>query len=396
MTTHSPRDPVAAATHADPYPYYAALVAHRPIYRDERLGLWVASSARAVSAVLASELCLVRPPAEPVPSALLGSPAAEIFRYMVRMNDGERHHPNKQGVTAALRSLEARTILELARRWTRPLLERSRQEMTYPLHKLAFHLPVYVVASLLGVSSAHLPQIAQWMDAFVPALAPGCTPEQLQQGKEAAARLTDRFHTLLAAQQAEHTSSLLTCLATEMIRAGQENPAAISANAIGLMFQAYDATAGLLGNSMVTLARHPTIYAQITASPQLLPLLVAEVLRYDPPVQNTRRFLARSGEVAGQEMQAGEAILLVLAAANRDPALNPQPEHCELRRENRQHFTFGEGLHACPGATLASTIALGGLEQLLACGLQPAAVATTVTYRPAANVRIALFTPHAD
>ena len=83
-----PQDPIAAVTHPDPYPYYADLAAHRPLYRDDALRLWVASSAAAVTAVLASDLCRVRPPAEPVPRALLGSPAGELFGHFVRMNDG--------------------------------------------------------------------------------------------------------------------------------------------------------------------------------------------------------------------------------------------------------------------------------------------------------------------
>jgi len=70
-----PTDPIAAATHRDPYPYYADLVARRPIDRDETLGLWVAAGATAVTSVLTSDLCLVRPAAETVPKALVGLPA---------------------------------------------------------------------------------------------------------------------------------------------------------------------------------------------------------------------------------------------------------------------------------------------------------------------------------
>src|ERR1700736_469103 len=93
-----PADPIAAVTHPDPYPYYSKLAVDRPLYRDERLGLWVASSAAAVTAVLASDICRVRPPSEPVPKAIAGSPAGAIFGHLVRMTDGERHCPFKQAV----------------------------------------------------------------------------------------------------------------------------------------------------------------------------------------------------------------------------------------------------------------------------------------------------------
>lgn len=83
-----PSDPIAAVTHANPYPYYEDLVARTPLVYNDALGLWVAAGAEAVTAVLTSGLCRVRPPAEPVPRALLGSPAAEIFGRLVRTVPG--------------------------------------------------------------------------------------------------------------------------------------------------------------------------------------------------------------------------------------------------------------------------------------------------------------------
>ncbi len=78
-----PPHPIAAVTHPDPYPYYADLVANRPLYRDETTGHWIASSAAAVTAVLTNDLCRVRPATEPVPRAFQGSAVADIFRHLV-------------------------------------------------------------------------------------------------------------------------------------------------------------------------------------------------------------------------------------------------------------------------------------------------------------------------
>ena len=99
----------------------------------------------------------------------------------------------------------------------------------------------------------------------------------------------------------------------------------IVANRIGLLIQSHDATAGLIGNTLVALERHPDTRERVAADPDLLPAVLLEVLRHDPPVQNTRRFVARDGVVAGQEMREGDAVLVLLAAANRDPAANPGP-----------------------------------------------------------------------
>jgi cytochrome P450 len=132
------------------------------------------------------------------------------------------------------------------------------------------------------------------------------------------------------------------------------------------------------------------VHARVAADPDLLPEVIAEVLRYDPPVQNTRRFLAQDLSLAGQTMPAGDAILVVLAAAGRDPSANPNPAHFDIFRKYRPAWTFGAGPHACPGAALAVTIAAAGITQLLTSGADPEQLTTPAMYRPSQNLRIAL------
>ena len=115
------------------------------------------------------------------------------------------------------------------------------------------------------------------------------------------------------------------------------------------------------------------------------------MLRYDPPVQNTRRFIVADGPVAGQRMAAGDTVLVVLAAANHDAAANPAPERFDVARASRRTFTLGAGIHGCPGEQLAITIARAGVEQLLARGVALAPLAEAVTYRPSGNLRVPLF-----
>jgi cytochrome P450 len=125
---------------------------------------------------------------------------------------------------------------------------------------------------------------------------------------------------------------------------------------LGLLVQACDATAGLIGNTL--LANGPS---------------VEEVLRLDSPVQNTRRYVAEDGVVAGMQMRKGDAILAVLAAANRDPDAN------------ERIFTFGVGPHACPGQHVAVAIAEAGVAELRRRGVR---LERPVQYRPSLNARI--------
>lgn len=334
MSHAYPSDPIAAVTHPDPYPYYEHLVAEAPFERDERLGLWVAASAEAVNAVLTSGICRVRPPAEPVPKALLGSSAADIFGQLVRMTDGPGQQALKIKVMATLGSMDAAGP---SREWARRLPAEPGE--------IAFRLPAYVIGSLLGVED--LPRLANLVSDFAPALAPGSLPEQVERGREAAGHLLDLFR-------------------------GEED--VILANKIGFLFQAYDSTAGLIGNTLLALAAHPEADVHQT---------LLDVLRYDPPVQNTRRFVVEDGIVACRSLKKGDAVLVLLAAANRDPAA-------------KGIFTFGLGPHACPGETLAVTIAEAGIEALLKAGVDLETLARDVTYRPSANSRIPMLNQTVD
>jgi cytochrome P450 len=365
-----PSDPIAAATHADPYPYYAELVATRPLYRDDTLGLWVASSAATVTAALTGDVVRVRPVVEPVPRPLQGSAAGEIFGQLVRMTDGVAHMRAKPGVSAKLASLDpAAAATQAATRAQRLVAELDPAARPERLGDFAFRLPVHVVAGLLGVPPDGLPRTASLVDDFVAGLAPTATAQQVEQGKAAAAGLAAQLGAVL----------------------GRERIDVIVANTVGYLSQAYEATAGLIGNTLVALARHPEVRRRVATDAGFLRPVVGEVARHDPPVQNTRRFLAADGVVAGQAMKAGETILVVLAAANRDPSVNPHPERFDPERRERRSFTFGLGPHACPGEALATTIAVAGVQQLLDAGVAPEALVERVRYRSAPNTRIPLF-----
>jgi hypothetical protein len=95
MLVMEAKNPIAAVTHRDPYRYYARLLAGPPLQYDNELGLWIACHAATVFEIFTNTACRVRPTTEPVPTKISGSPAGEIFRSLVRMNDGARHDQPK-------------------------------------------------------------------------------------------------------------------------------------------------------------------------------------------------------------------------------------------------------------------------------------------------------------
>jgi cytochrome P450 len=331
-----------------------------------------------VTGALTNASCRVRPAAEPVPAPIIGSAAGNIFGRLVRQNDGVRHAGLKAAAVATLETLAPARVAALSRAHGRALVaELSPHASRRGLDAFAFRLAPSVVASLLGAPGEAVPDVVRWTGEFVSGIAPGAPADARAAGKAAAARLLDLGRTLRAAD------GLLATLARHA--EGREGGAVV-ANALGFLSQSYDATAGLIGNTLLALARHPEL-----ADATLLPRVVAEVARHDAPVQNTRRFVAEDTVVEGQRMNAGDAVLVVLAAANRDPAANPDPARFDIERLAPRTFTFGLGAHACPGAMLATTIAVAGVTEVLEAGLPLDRLARDVRYRPSANARIPRF-----
>lgn len=371
-----PSDPVAAVTHPDPYPYYTSLL-QRPFHRDGALGLWVAAGAGAATAVLADPACRVRPPAEPVPPPLRGGAVGDLFGRLVRMTDGDAQARAKRAVAAAL-DVPADIVAAEARRQATALAADGIR-----LDELMPALPMHVVGALLGFAPDRLPEVADRMRDIVAAIAPGAAPEAIGRGHEAAAAMVALTESLIGSH------GLARRLRGAAEREGGIDRAVITANAVGFLFQARDAGAGLLGNAVAALGARPELRRAVIADRTLLPDLVQEVLRCDPPAQNTRRFVAEDTEVAGQALRAGDAILVVFAAANRDPALNPDPDRFDPARTDRRRLTFGHGRHACPGDAIAAAIAVAGLDALL--DRLPDWPERPVGYRPSPNIRIPRF-----
>ncbi|MCO7628733.1 cytochrome P450 [Pseudomonas fluorescens] len=361
-------DPIIAATHADPYPYYAKLRAEGGLTFDHGLKLWVASSARTVSAVLTHADCRVRPLQEPVPKAIASGMAGKVFGQLMRMNDGERQRCPRSAVEPALQLIDDDQVRAL-------VAARLMTADADGLYKAMFRGPVCVVAALLGFTPAQGRAISELTADFVACLSPLSNDLQLAAAHAAAERLHGYFIELLA----EADSDLLKAI--EQRFAGDEE--ALIANLIGLCSQTFEASAGLIGNALIALRRQPELHdASVKA-------LLAEVQRFDPPVQNTRRFVAQTCEIDGVRLEAGEIILVLLASANRDPLLNAEPERFLLDRPDRRSFSFGSGRHQCPGQALALSIAAATVREILDQGVNLQQL--TWHYRPSLNGRIPLF-----
>jgi cytochrome P450 len=271
------------------------------------------------------------------------------------MTDGPDQARRKHILLDALDALDGPQAGALA-------AERARRATGWP--DLQFGVPVDVVGTLLGLNDAARAGLPGLVGDFVRCIPGSATAEDQAAAAIAAGRL-------LALLDRCPADSGIAGLVRQ--GAGTGDLAALSANLVGLLSQTYDATAGLIGNTLLALTREPR--------PADLAAFVAEVARHDAPVQNTRRSVAAGTRIAGHDVPAGAEILVLLAAANRDPAANPDPHAFRADRSAPRMFTFGAAAHGCPGRDLAIAITTGVVRTVSA---RPALAG----YRPSPNARI--------
>jgi cytochrome P450 len=356
----SPSHAIEAVTAADPFSYYRRLREERPLFFDEKLGLWVASTHTIVNEALHHAALRVRPPAEPVPKALLGTGAGAVFSQLVRMTDGAFHAEHKPAVEQAARRWSMTDVASAAQEAARHLRPRLS------VNEFLSAWPVQAIARLLGVADAALDDTVRWVRQFVQGIAPGASAQDVVQAAAAA-------EALMAQGTAQGLASVQ------------------AANRIAFMQQSLDATAGLLGHMALMFASEPSWAAQADQSLEAMRAFVAEVERYCAPIQNTRRFAAEPLMLAGQSIAPGQGILLVLASANRDEALNPLPDRFDPERAQRRSMGFGAGPHACPGAAIAIEIAASTAYWLRAQGQWKGFFGRHAGFRPLGNARIPVF-----
>ncbi|MBA8881488.1 cytochrome P450 [Phyllobacterium myrsinacearum] len=387
----------AAPSHPDPYPYYARLAVQKPLFREEQSGAWVAASAAMVKSVLMNDDCRTRPFYEPVPGSIEGTAMAEIFRYLVRMNDGENHRRDRGAVAASLQGICTGQVVSLAKNMATELTDliepkRNAEQLT----RFMFSLPAFVIGALLGIPREKIEAVAHWVGDYSAAATAAVTgvplldAKLIQTGSHAASQLLVVFRMMLEALD-KNSGTLLALQHRKAQQMGNYDANAVIANGIGYMAQGCVACSTVIGNTLLALSRNTAIQAKVDRNPTLLANVVQEVLRCDPTTHSTLRFVSRDTAIAGQKMQQGDTIIVLLAAASRDPTLNPEPNVFDIFRPNRKYLEFSVGSHACPGVEVATLVAEAAIKHLLDIGLDVEGLADHVSYRASAHVRIPIF-----
>ena len=224
------------------------------------------------------------------------------------------------------------------------------------MHDLAYPLPVTVIAHMLGVPPEDRDQFKKWSDditATAGNIMANLTPEHYRQALQSTRELTAYFRKVVAERRSQPRADLLTAMAKAEEQGDRLSEAELFANAVLLLNAGHETTTNLIGNGIWALLRFPEQKRRLREDPSLANTAVEELLRFDSPVQFTSRLLKEDVTVSGKTLRAGQMVLLLLGAANRDPAQFADPDQLDVGRQDNKHVAFGMGPHFCLGAPLA-------------------------------------------
>ena len=215
-------------------------------------------------------------------------------------------------------------------------------------------LPVAIISEILGVPASDRARILEFGELAAPSLDFGLDWRQYQRVQ----RGLEGFNEWLAAHLQKLRANPGDDLMSQLIGASEGgvklDETELRAIAGLVLAAGFETTVNLLGNGIRLLLNSPDQLAVLSADPSLWPNAVEEVLRMDSPVQLTVRVAGTDAEIAGTTVRRGEMMVIYLAAANRDPAMFPDPHTFDVRRPNAgRHLAFSGGRHFCLGAALA-------------------------------------------
>ncbi|MDZ4374087.1 MAG: cytochrome P450 [Phenylobacterium sp.] len=225
-------------------------------------------------------------------------------------------------------------------------------------------IPIDVIASILGVDHDRLGDFREWSEGVIQGLNPFRTPEQTAAMEAASIALNAYFTQAMAERRQAPRDDLISDMVKLQTDGADLSDDELRINLQALLVGGNLTTTDLIGNAVRLLIQNPDELAKLKADPGIINSVVEEVLRYDPPVDITGRIASGDMEAGGCPMKAGQAITVMLRAANRDPEVYEDPHRFDVSRKHKPHIAFGGGAHICIGAPLARLEAQVALVRL--------------------------------
>jgi cytochrome P450 len=357
-------DPFQPEIHANPYPYFALLREHDPAhwgmpFLASQPGAWYISRYEDVARIL-KDPAFVKNLSSVYPSeALPPVPDAvrfyfEMSRLAILLNDPPDHTRLRKLVSQAFTPRMVENLRAPIEATASDLLDAAGDRSEIDLMAdYAYPLTLRVIATMIGVPAEDRDLLWRWSRVLIRTLDLAPPPEAFIEADTVGRQAFAFFEDLIAVRRAHPGDDLLSHLIAAHDLEDKLTKEELIVMCTLLLLAGFDTTVNLIGNGMLALLQHPDQLERLREQPQIISSAIEELLRYEPSTQKALRYATGAVEIHGKTIDKGQAVILLLASANRDPAMFPDPDRLDLTRSENRHLGFGAGIHVCLGAPLA-------------------------------------------
>ena len=354
---------------ANPYPLFRRLRTEDPVHWDPFLHAWVVTRYVDVLEVLHTFSANRTHTPEKLQAMGLSQigPLAQLMVKQMLFMDPPAHTRLRALASYAFSPARVAVLRSHIREIVNRLLDEVQNKGQMDIiADLAEPLPGIVTAEMLGVPLSDRHQLKDWSADFAEMLGnfqhnPEHAPRMLRTVQNMTAYFRDRIRELKEIPR----EGLVHSLMTAEINGDRLTEEEVVANSIVTMVGGQETTTNLIGNGVLTLLRNPGEMKRLQEDQLLIPTAVEEMLRYESPSQHTGRLAPEDVELGGKMIRKGQAVMAVMAAANRDPERFPDPDRFDVARADNRHLAFGYAAHFCFGAALARVEGQEALEAIV-------------------------------
>jgi cytochrome P450 len=374
---------------ADPYAAFGALREHEPVHYNAAHKSWLITryedvaaafldqglSSDRVASIYASKLSDVQRETRAATFSVLSD-------WMV-FKDPPDHTRLRNLVKLAFTPRAVQALAPRVIEIVEQVLELPAAGTIDVVRDIAFPIPAMVIAEMLGVPAEDRDLFRGWSNAASTVIFEAVRDDHDRRlAQEGLVALSEYLQDLVRRYRAHPRDNIISGL----VRARENDDTLSEGEVVNtcllLLFGGHETTTNLIANGFLALIGHPDQRALLREDPALVPAAVEEVNRFDGPAKMVVRRAARDVQVRGRVIPAGDRVLLVQCAANRDPRRFDDPDRVDVRREDNRNVAFGFGIHYCLGAPLARLEVSTALPRMLERLADPVVAADELDWLP--------------
>ena len=350
-------DLTSSAVRANPYELYERLRSRGPVHRMRLVNAWALTGYEDAQTVLLDSKRFSS-----------GENKLEYAPYRTMLDLDPPDHTRLRSLVS--KAFTPRSVSALAPRVQQiveallnDLADKERFDL---ISEFAFPLPVIVIAEMLGIPAQDRDRFNVWSNDIALAVEPILSHEEIGRVKRSSDAIVKYFENIIAERRRRPEDDLLSALLVVEEEGERLSHDELLGTLMLLLVAGNETTRSLIGNGMLALLKNPAQLQRLRDDPGLLDTAIDELLRYDSPVQFIIRVVLEDMEFNGRRLRAGQKVVILVGAANRDPAIFANPGMLDIGREEKSHLSFGRGIHYCLGSPLALLEARFAFAGLLA------------------------------